>query len=99
MTIEIISMEIVKNTRGLVRMTALDISEERMMYMERRDDGFESELTYEWDTADHYQRNALKKFLKKQNASKGKKTWGEVLKAVEGTVTESPSGRYRVWEY
>ena len=99
MTIEIISMEIVKNTRGLVRMTALDISEERMMYMERRDDGFESELTYEWDTADHYQRTALKRFLKKQKASQGKQTWGEVLKAVEGTVTESPSGRYRVWEY
>ena len=98
MTIEILSMEIA-DKHGLVRMTATDISEERLMYMERRDDGFEKELVYEWDTADKYQFLALRRWLKKQKATKGKATYGEALHAVVGTVTSSPSGQYRVWDY
>ena len=53
MTIEITSMKITDRALGTVRMTATDCSEERAQYLERyRDDGFEKELVYEWNTKD-----------------------------------------------
>ena len=57
MTIEITSMKITDRALGTVRMTATDCSEERAQYLERyRDDGFEKELVYEWNTKDPTQQ-------------------------------------------
>ena len=99
MTIEVIDIRITDRADGTVTMKALDCSEENLQYFERyRDDGFEKELTYEWHTRDSRQFLALKKWLKSNRVTQDAKTFGEAMAAVTGRVTQSPSGRYRVWE-
>ena len=99
MTIEVMDIRITDRQNGTVRMTARDVSEEHLQYLERyRDDGFESEIEYEWVTADTRQMMALRRWLKNQKATQTAKTYGEALQAVIGIMTQSPSGRYRVWE-
>ena len=67
MTIEITSMKITDRALGTVRMTATDCSEERAQYLERyRDDGFEKELVYEWNTKDPTQQYWFRWWLKRQ---------------------------------
>ena len=99
MTIEVLDMRIIDKKSGLVRLIARDVSEEHLQYLERyRDDGFEEDLTFEWFTQDQRQFNAMKKWLKMQKATNSSKTFGEAMRAVEGIITQSPAGRYRVWE-
>ena len=99
MTIEITDMRITNRELGTVRMTAIDCSEEHAQYFERyRDDGFEKEVIYEWNTKDNKQFYWLWKWLKAQKATAQSKTVGEAFTSLVGTICESPSGRYRVWE-
>ena len=99
MTIEVLDMRIIDKKSGLVRLIARDVSEEHLQYLERyRDDGFEEDLTYEWFTQDQKQFNAMKRWLKMQKATNTAKTFGEAMRAVEGIITQSPAGKYRVWE-
>ena len=99
MTIEITDMRITDRELGTVRMTAIDCSEEHAQYFDRyRDDGFEKELVYEWQTKDSQQFYWLRRWLKKQRATQNAKTFGEAMEKVVGTIVDSPSGRYRVWE-
>ena len=99
MTIEITSMQITDRNLGTVRMTGVDVSEERLQYFERyRDDGFEKELVYSWQTTDPKQFYALRQWMKKQKAATEAATFGEAMKKIIGTVTDSPAGRFRVWE-
>ena len=99
MTIKITSMKITDRALGTVRMTATDCSEEHAQYLERyRDDGFEKELVYEWNTKDPTQQYWFRWWLKRQKATKDAKTFGEAMEKVIGTIVDSPSNRYRVWE-
>ena len=99
MTIEITDIRITDRELGTVRMTAIDCSEEHAQYFERyRDDGFEKEVIYEWNTKDSKQFYWFRWWLKHQKATKDAKTCGEAMKKVVGSIVESPSGRYRVWE-
>ena len=99
MTIEIISMQITDRERGAVRMIARDVSEERLQFLERvRDDGFEEEVIYEWKTKDSRQFYALRCWLKAQKATRETKTFGQAMTSVIGTITQSPAGKYRIWD-
>ena len=99
MTVEIISIQITDRENGTVRMTAKDVSEERLQFFERcRDDGFEEEVVYEWHTKDSRQFYALRRWLKLQKATDSARTFGEAMEMVIGTITDSPAGKYRVWD-
>ena len=51
MTIEIIDIRITDRENGTVQCVCKDVSEERLQFFERyRDEGFEAESTYEWNT-------------------------------------------------
>ena len=99
MTIEVIDIRITDREAGTVRMVARDVSEENLQYFEPyRDDGFEKEFTYEWNTRDSRQFLAFKKWLKSNRVTQNAQTFGEAMAAVTGRILSSPSGRYRVWE-
>ena len=100
MTIEVIEMTIIDRMNGTVRMTAKNISEERIQFLERtRDDGFEEEVMFEWNTKDERQFRAMRKWLKQQKVTQSAKTFGEAMSFVSGITTESPAKKYRVWLY
>lgn len=95
MTIEITSISLDK---GIINISAVDISEENLQRFERiRDDGVEQELEFIFDTHQEDEFRYLRAWLKRQKATKGCSTWGEALNAVIGTIT-TISGRYRSWE-
>ena len=95
MTIEVTSATI-KNS--IVTITALDVSEEHFQWIQRtRDDGFEKEIEYTFDTRDPKHRNYLYWFLKHQRNARGATTWGDAIHSIIGTIIESPIGKYRVW--
>lgn len=92
MMIEVTSTMIEK---GVVAIYAVDCSEENLQRMERiRDDPFEKELTFKFDTRnDTVSFEYLRKWLHRQKATKGCATYGEALKSIYGTVT-TISGKY-----
>ena len=91
MTVEITSVSLV---RGIVTIQAIDCSEENLQRLKReRDDGFEKELTFVFDTHMSNDFVYLRKWLLRQKATKGAKTWGEALDAVTGTIT-TISGKF-----
>ena len=95
MTVEIIAGRI---SEGVVQLTALDVSEENLQRMERtRDDGVEIEIEFVFDTRDQKAYSYIRKWLRKQKAANGVKTWGEAVQAVVGTIT-TISQKYRSWE-
>lgn len=95
MTIEITS---VSCSNGVVHIEAIDVSEENLQRLERtRDDGFESLLQFVFDTHERETKEYLYRWLKRQKATKGCKTWGTALNAVVGTHV-SISKKYRSWD-
>ena len=91
MTVEIISVEV---KEGVVAIQAIDCSEENLQRMERlRDDGFERELNFLFDTKKSGDYVYLRKWLQSQKATNGARTWGEALRAIYGTVT-TISGKF-----
>lgn len=92
MTVEIISTSLVN---GICTITAIDCSEENLQRIERmRDDGFEQEVIFIFDTTVKSQCTYICKWLKAQKATIGCKTYGEALHSVCGTVT-SINKKYR----
>lgn len=95
MTIEIISVNM---KQGIVTISAVDVSEERLQKLERmRDDGFERELEFIIDTHEKEAYRYLYSWLKRQKATKDCTTWGQALNAVCGTIT-TISKKYRSWD-
>lgn len=95
MTVEITSVALDK---GMVTITAVDCSEENLQRLERmRDDGFEKELEFFFDTHDEKEYRYLFQWLKRQKAARQAETWGEALRSVCGTIT-SINGKYRARE-
>ena len=81
---------------AVVLIEAIDVSDENLQRMERlRDDGFEREITFAFDTRVESEQHYLYRWLHRQKAVKQKspRTWGEALHAVRGTVT-TLSGKY-----
>lgn len=95
MTVELTSVALDK---GMVMFTAVDCSEENLQRMERmRDDGFEKELEFLFDTHKRNEYLYLRRWLKRQKATRQAETWGDALRSVCGTIT-TISRAYRVWE-
>lgn len=94
--IEITSVSL---NQGVVNILAIDVSEENLQRLERtRDDGFEQEVEFVFDTHQKEHFLYLNRWLRKQKATKGCSTWGgEALHSILGTIT-TISAKYRNWE-
>ena len=92
MTIEI---EEVTVKDGIVRITALNCSEENLQKLERlRDDGYQKELQFVFDTRNNKSDCIyLTYWLHHQKVTAGCKTYGEAFYRIRGTVT-TISGKY-----
>ena len=100
MTIEITDIRVVDRGLGTVRLTAINVSEENLQRFERyRDDGIEQEICFEWNTKDSRQFYALRRWLKSQKALQDCKTYKDVFSEIVGLIVESPSYKYRVYEW
>ena len=95
MTVEIVS--VLLDQDRVVRISAVDVSEEHLMKLERRDDGRERELEFVFNSREKKACQYLVAWLHRQKATAGCRTYGEALRAVEGTRTQL-SGRYIVWD-
>ena len=95
MVIEIISTCI---TNGVVEITAADVSEEHLQYMERTRMDEIREVKYLFDTHDAAAFKFLRWFLKNQKSCRSAATYGEALARIQGTIVNSPSNKYRVWD-
>ena len=99
MTIEINSVEL--SSSGIVKINAVDCSEINLQRIERnRDDGgFAQEVQFVFDTKDKNTFLYLRKFLKKQKATRGCSTYGDALQSIVGTITTISSFyKYRTWD-
>lgn len=95
MMIEITAVSI---RNAVVTIDGIDISEENLQRMERiRDDGFEKQVVFVFDTHDPEAQHYLYRWLKRQKATQGCKTWGLALNAITGTHV-TISQKYRSWE-
>lgn len=95
MTVEITDVSL---NNKIVTITAIDVSEENLQRLERvRDDGFEKEVCYVFDTTDREAFQYLYKFMHRQKITNGCVNWGQALQAIIGTHT-TISGKYRVLE-
>ena len=95
MTVEIVSVSL---KQGIITITANDCSEENLQRMERiRDDGFEKELEFIFDTHCRNDYLYFARWIKRQKVTDQAKTWGEALYSLCGIVT-TINGKYRVWE-
>lgn len=92
MTIEIQDV-IVK--KGIVRIIAIDCSEENLQKLERlRDDCYQKELQFVFDTRGNKSDcRYLTYWLHQQKATAGCKTFGEAFYRIIGTIT-TISGKY-----
>ena len=95
MTVEILNVSLEDK---VIHIEAIDISEENLMRLERRDDGCERELQFVFDTREKKACQYLISWLHRQKAAKGCRTYGEALRAVEGTRTQI-NGKYIVWDF
>ena len=93
MRIEITGVSLVN---GVVTISAADVSEENLQRMERTRSEELRELEYQFDTKHKPALDYLNRYMHRQKAAKGSKTWGDALRAIIGTVTESPLKIYRV---
>lgn len=95
MEIEITGITI---NKGIVTISANDVSELNLQRIERsRDADIENNIDFIFDTKDEKNFNYLRKWLKRQKATRGCQTWGEALHAVLGTITDI-SQKYRSWD-
>ena len=95
MDIEITSAEI---RDGIVTITGIDVSEENLRRMERmRDDGAEMEVKFCFDSREPKELKYLHDWLKRQKAVRNRKTWGEALNRIIGTITVI-GRKYRSWD-
>lgn len=94
MTVEITSVTL---AQAVVTITAIDVSEEYLAWMERTRHDEEREVVFVFDTRDPGTYAYLRRWLLGQKAARGCSTWGEALQAVRGRVTEL-SGRYREFD-
>lgn len=95
MMIEITSIDI---RHGIVTISAIDVSEENLQRLERiRDDGFEKNVEFIFDTHEEIALKYLHDWLKRQKATQGCDTWGQALNSIRGTVTNI-SQKYRSWD-
>lgn len=93
-----IEITAVSISKGIVNIEAIDVSEENLQKLERtRDDGFEKEVSFVFDTHDQEAQTYLYQWLRRQKSTKGCKTWGMALNAVVGTHV-TISQKYRSWE-
>lgn len=97
MTIEITSAYIQQKT---IVIEAIDVSEENLQRLERQDGGEEKICVWNFDTTDEKSFRSIRYYLRKQKAIQKLKnpTWGDVLNAIRGTIVQSPSGKYRVYD-
>lgn len=95
MTVEITSTSM---QNGVIRIGAVDVSEENLMRCERMRDDFQKEIEFVFDLKDKLVYKYIINWLQSQKAVKGCKTYGEALNSILGTVTQI-SGKYRVWDY
>lgn len=95
MTIEIVSTVLHK---GTVMISCIDCSEENMSrWMRERDDGTQKEFEIVIDTSDPKQFISFRNWMMRQRCTEGKKTWGDAIRSLTGTITESYGiGKYRV---
>lgn len=92
MTVEITSVSL---KDGICRISAIDCSEENLHRIERtRDDGFEREVEFVFNTKNKTEFLYLRNWLKRQKITRDCKTYGEALNSILGTIT-SISGKYR----
>ena len=83
----------------VVYIEGTDTSEEQLIRLERgREDRDPKIITYCIDSTTPRHCRYISKWLKRQKATQGAKTYGEAVRAVVGTVTQSPRSMYRVWE-
>ena len=97
MTIEITKAYL--DAEKFVHIEAIDVSEERMMYLERWREDVEETIEFVFDSKNFKTFRYLRRWCKNQKATANCKTWGEVLQSLEGIITEGPSRYYRRWEY
>lgn len=91
MTVEITSATL---REGVVTITANDVSEEHLQWLERTRQDEEREVVFIFDTRNPRALNYLHRWMRGQKATKGCRTWGEALQSVCGRITEL-SGRYQ----
>lgn len=92
MDVEIISTNL---EQGILQIFCLDVSEEHLRRLERmRDDAYEEEILFCFDTKDPKDLSYLRTWLKNQKATKEARTWGEAIQSIVGTITVLPR-RYR----
>ena len=98
MTIEVISTEICS---GVVVITAINASEERLQMIERNrieEDRMQT-LTGAFDTTQPREFYACRRWLRAQSVTRGAHTWGEALESIVGRVFGTcPPYKYRVYD-
>lgn len=81
---------------GIASIVCTDCSEEHLQWVERyRADDTPRELLYLFDTKDPATASYLRTYLKRQKVTRTSKTYGEALRAIIGTITQSPKNQYR----
>lgn len=98
MTVEITGAYI---QEGIVTIECIDCSEDNLdrLMRTRMDDGNEKSLSIVIDTREKKAFSSLRKWMLMQQCTTGKKTWGEALASLLGTITDTDGiGKYRVWD-
>ena len=98
MTVEIISASI---KESVVIIECTDCSEANLERMERTrmDDGNERSVHFVIDTTDKKSFIVLRRWMLHQQCTTNKKTWGEALSSLKGTITDTYGiGKFRVWD-
>lgn len=97
MTVEIVSTLI--HGKDVI-ISAVDISSERLQWLERRRmDEENPEIEFRFDTTDKKQFAVLRRWMLQQKCTADKKTWGEAIASLQGTVTDTYGiGKFRVWD-
>lgn len=96
MTIEITGYSI---QDGIVSIFADDVSEENLQRLERvRDDHEKKEVEYRFNTKTKKACTWFIKWLHSQKATQGCTTYGDALKAIQGTITTMTTKAYLVRE-
>lgn len=98
MTVEIISASI---KESVVIIECTDCSEANLERMERTrmDDGHEKTINIVIDTTEKKSFLALRRWMLQQKCTNNKKTWGDALASLKGTITDTYGiGKFRVWD-
>ena len=82
---------------GELRLYGRDVSEEHLMFLERRGDDDQNEIEFFFNTKEKKDYSYIVKWLHSQKAAKSAETYREALMAIIGTMTTINS-RYRQWD-